>query len=287
MEQKWLDPAILGVIVGSVLSLVGNLTSQWFTLRKEEKQWDKKHTVEKEIREESKISEEIKDKISVFHNTISRLSLIVASDSSEIKLEEKEKLSLYQETFDWLALLSLHLKGDSKEVKDAKRYIELFTDNTSYADSLLNKIREVASTDCTLFPGAQAKSEKIENQNGKKVQIRIAEAARRDAIKDCFELRPDYTFECSLNDLTPFQRQKVWDLCRENSTIIPERIVLSTPAYVENIKNIKIKGPGIWEIKINPVTSTPQEIFNEWEKDFDADLLKAKEDLKKQSPLTN
>ena len=284
MEQQWLDPAILGVIVGSVLSLVGNLATQWFTLRKEEKQWDKKHAVEKEIREENKISEEIKDKISVFHNTISRLSLIVASDSAEIELQEKEKLSLYQETFDWLSLLSLHLKGDRKEVKEAKQYIELFTDRTHYADSLLNKIREVASTDRTLFPGSQAKTEKIENQNGKKVQIRVAEATRRDAIKECYELRPDFTFECNLNVLTPSQRQKVWDLCRENSTMIPERIVLSTPAYIENTKSIKIKGPGIWETKLNPVTSTPQEIFNEWEKDFDTDFLKAKEDLKSKAP---
>ena len=157
MQQNWLDPAIIGVIVGSVLSLLGNLLTQWFALKKEETQWSKKHAAEKEIREENKISEEIKDKISVFHNTISRLSLIVGNTSSEIKLEENEKLSLYRETFDWLSLLSLHLKGDRKEIQEAKQYIEYFTESTSFADSLLNKIREVASTDRTLFPSSKKK----------------------------------------------------------------------------------------------------------------------------------
>ncbi len=36
MDDINIDPTLLGVIVGSVLSLLGNFVGQWFTLKREE-----------------------------------------------------------------------------------------------------------------------------------------------------------------------------------------------------------------------------------------------------------
>ncbi len=51
-----LDSAIVGVIVGSLLSLVGNFLNHWLSMQKEEKQWLRRQKAEDErlAREEKK-----------------------------------------------------------------------------------------------------------------------------------------------------------------------------------------------------------------------------------------
>ncbi len=147
-----LDSALLGVIVGSVLSLIGNFVNQWFSMQKEEKQWvrqqeteDKKCKIDKERQEVEKIR-------SVYHNCISRLSLIEASKSEELNIPAEKLSVIHQEAFQWLALLSLH----QRDIYDEKRYnyhkhFRDFSENPdSYAEILKQKVYKLAMSDKVL-----------------------------------------------------------------------------------------------------------------------------------------
>ena len=105
-----LDSALLGVIVGSLLSLAGNFVNHWFSMRKEEKHWERQQESEDKKRKFEEIKQEKDHLRNIYHNCISRLFLIEASRLEGSKIKTDDLSSIYKEAFDWLSMLPLHHK---------------------------------------------------------------------------------------------------------------------------------------------------------------------------------
>lgn len=268
-----LDSAFLGVIVGSGLSIVVNFFSHYFTMQKEEKQWERQQASEENRRkldEEKQIKQSI---IDIYHNCISRLSFLVASENETLKISPEERLQLYKDAFHWLALLEVQKKDRNTE--DHRRFqneVRMFLDDPDvFAGNLLESVRKIAMFDHVLSPNPPT-PEKRDNNN-RRVQVDLDESFRREQAIQGKELLIQYMFDCDLKTLTPKQREKLWDAYSGNSRI-PDTIYLSVPKFNEHSKKIELKG---WKARLDPTSSSPEKIFFVGEREFETSLKSAQE----------
>lgn len=273
-----MDPTLVGVIIGSVLSLAGTFATQWLTMQKEEKHWHRQHEAEEEkrIRDEQKACRE--NLRNMYHNCIRVLSLIVTagSRSASVELTDEERSQLYQEAHKSLTSLSLHLR-DSYSSNALSNFLSEFSIFTEYGDKtdakdLRNQVIELAMNDKELFPRALLLE--TEEPADMRIQIQIDNDFRRQQFVEGVELPDSYEFSCDFSDLTTEQRQKLWDTYEK----APHNLYsLPIPRYDGNKKQIILKGGG-WAARLNPLTTDPKEILNAWEADYDKALENAQKE---------
>lgn len=264
MEWPNIDPTLLGVIVGSVLSLAGNLVGQWFSTAREEKHWKRQRSAEKEDRGESQKLEEIKRVSDIYGNCLTRLAIFNSIDNNDTKLNEDEYNSLYQETVSWVNQLKLHLRDEyCKGNSDFKKWVDHFSISpTSWADNLTKEIHKQMTSDGILFP--DAKPTKETKVNLKRIQVSISDSFRREEIIKGRELKKIYLLESDLGEFSETQRGLLWEMYFIGNQRIPEHVQLCMPIYVEMQNIVNLLGPQ-WEAEINPETNSIQEVLHEWE----------------------
>ena len=98
-----MDSTLLGVIVGSSLTLIGNFLSHLLTMQKEKKQWERQQEAEEKKRKKEDEKQVRGSIVDIYHNCISRLSLVVASKSESLEISSEEKLQLYKDTLQGIA----------------------------------------------------------------------------------------------------------------------------------------------------------------------------------------
>jgi hypothetical protein len=273
-----IEPTLLGVIIGSGLSLVGNFLTQWATIWKEERQWKRQQAAEEKKMHRLETKEKIRSIKNIYQNCISRLSLLVAIGEKQLEISNEELMKIHQEAVEWLALLSLHHRDlNSDNMPNLSREIHDFCEDASgEARFLLPQINKFAMEDKFLFPGAEIKKS---DPKVRRVQMNIDETFRRQQAIEGIELGQSHVFECNISILSNSQREKLWDMHYESRKSIPPIIHLSVPKFDERLKIIALKGPGIWTGKLNPHITPPEEIFNAWEKDYNDALTLANKNL--------
>jgi hypothetical protein len=273
--MNW-DSALIGVVIGSVLSLIGNFANHWFSMTKEEKQWKRQQEAEDKMRKYDEERQE-KEKIrNIYHNCISRLSLIEASKSDEFKIPSEKLAAIHQEAFDWLSLLALHQRDlyDETSHNFHNQFREFPRDPDYYASIILQEVYKLAMSDKILFPHVEPKKH---DPNKKRFQMDIDKEFMRQQMIEGISLKHSNMLHVDITKIKPSQRQKLWD---QNNGQIPETIYLGIPQFNEQNNQIKLKGQGIWTASINPNEVSIEEILDEWEKDFDEALKVANEKLK-------
>lgn len=281
MDVSSLDPTLLGVIVGSVLTLAGNFLAQWFALWREEKHWARQRKAEKEDSEIQDRKNEIERIQNIYANCISRLSLISSNyrkSDNESKLTEDELAKLHSESFEWISRLKLHQRdlysdASSKFHKQAEIFI---SSPDIYASGLLSEINNMFVADKLLFPGAKPVKELLGDRN---VQISIDHDYRRQQIIGGVEIPRDHIIRFNISELSGKQLEILWDVHFTSNQAIPQSFVLTVPRFIEKQKEINYKGAP-WEGKINPLISSPRQIFDSWEKDYLTELEMAEQSLK-------
>lgn len=263
------DSAIIGVIVGSVLSLIGNIVNHWFSMRKEEKQWLRQQEAEDKKRKLDEEQQEINNIRNIYHNCISRLSLIEASKSKHLDIPAENLATIHKEAFEWLSLLSLHQRDlyDEKRHNFHKRFREFSDDPQFEAPFIFQEVYKLAMSDKVLFPNVKPKKY---DPNQKRAQMNISEEFRRQQMIDSsINLPSTHMFDLDISKLSLTQREKLWDQNKKN---IPDTIYLSLPKFNEQTNQIILKGEGIWTTSLNPYVSSIDEIFNKWEENYDKAL---------------
>ncbi|MDO9263402.1 MAG: hypothetical protein Q7U02_05515, partial [Desulfosalsimonadaceae bacterium] len=168
--MNW-DSALIGVVVGSILSLIGNFTNHWFSMRKEEKQWERQQEVEDKKRNFEERKQRIENVRNIYHNCISHLSLIEASRSENLKISDEKMIVINQESFKWLSLLSLHQRDLYDENNNFHQQFKNFTGNPIlYVPIMLKEVYKLAMSDQVLFPHAKQKER---NPNLKRFYMEI------------------------------------------------------------------------------------------------------------------
>ena len=275
-----IEPTLLGVIIGSGLSLIGNFLTQWTSIWKEERQWKRQQVAKYKENDRIESKEKINSIKNIYQNCISRLSLLVAR-GKELEISNEELVKIRKEAVEWLALLALHHRDlNSGNMPNLTKEIHYFCEDANGdARFLLPKINQFAMEDKFLFPDSEIKKN---DPKIRKVQMDIDEEFRRQQAIEGTELSQNHLFECDFSILSNSQREKLWDMYYESRKSIPPMIHLSVPKYDERQKKIVLKGPGIWKGKLNPHITPPEEIFNAWEKDFNDALTQSKNSMPKQ-----
>ena len=279
-----LDPGLVGVVIGSLLSLVGNIATQWFSTRKEEKQWQREQDAEvtKQMRDDE--NQRIENIRNIYHNCIRSLSIIQASKSEGFKISDDEIARVNQEAFEWLSMLSLHhneVYGES--IFNFHTKFKNFLDRPNfYSSTLLNEVYELAMLDKTLFPQSKIKNNQFDDKKFK-LQLEINRDYIRKKMIEGVILKDSYTLDFEISQIKESHRKKIWDLYSG----IPQRIILSLPSYNKEKKMIEFRASGPWKGRVNPNEESLEEIFDEWEKDYDIALKIAKDDLEANADSTN
>jgi hypothetical protein len=270
-----IDSALVGVIIGSLLSLASNFVVQLLSIKKEERQWERQQRAEDKKRTLDEERQRIEKTRQIYHNCISRLSLIESSKSDMSELSNEKLQVLNQETIEWLSLLSLHQRDLYEENRHSLH--TLFRDFVSqpkaFAGIVLQEVYKLAMSDKVLFPNVAFKTR---DPNRKRVQLNIPQNFRREQIVSGIELKPSYMVEVDISKLKPSQREKLWD---QNNNQIPDAIHLRLPQFNERTKQIELRGQVSWEASINPNETSIEEIFDRWEQDYDEEIKLAQEKL--------
>lgn len=136
-----------------------------------------------------------------------------------------------------------------------------------------------ALEDKLFFPNIEFKKKDSTKLNKKSIGISTDPKFRKEEFIKGVEVPSNLGFDCDLKQLSDSQRQKLWDSVGENN-LRNNRISLRTPKYNNQNKQLSLDG-AYWQARINPLTSTPEEIFNAWEIDYDKALEEAQEEQEK------
>jgi hypothetical protein len=154
-----LDSALIGVVVGSILSLLGNYLTHRFSMQKEEKQWQRKQESEDKMRRYDEQRSEKERIRNIYHICISRLCFIVASIEEKIQIDHEKLSTIRKEAFDWLSMLSLHHRELYYEKShNFHKTLRNFSENPNdWAIDLLEEVYKLAMPDKTLYPELEVK----------------------------------------------------------------------------------------------------------------------------------
>ena len=272
-----MDPTLVGVIIGSVLSFLGTSIGQLLNIRRDGNQWEREQLArERElVREEERRrrveEQEAKARLrEIYQECIQALSTIVADQREQLKLSAEERSEIFRTANRWLSLLSLHRQAHYSSSNDSFfRDFDLFvSDANYYARDLRNTVMELAMTDLELFPDAILE---VERPDAKTFQMAIDDDFRKEQLLEGIELPRIHSFQCSLSSLKPSQREILWDMYFPTRGRLPERLVLYTPAYDESTKELKPQSEQ-WRGRINPLASSPEEVIDAWEADYELAL---------------
>ena len=283
LEKILLNPAaigVLGVIVGSGISLLGTILSQIILSKKEQKQWENQHNAEKELWERDEEKKEKEYLREIYQNSLRSLSLFMAQESSDEEKDNKQHLETINDIHKWSTILLLrHSSSDLGSTLDD------FTSSPSEyrAKELKNKIIDLIKNEegfflnnAKIFDKTSPKetSTKQSNPDLKYIQITIDNDYRKKQLIEGTDIPQRNTFEIKFSDMSNSQREKLTECFFQSYKTIPANFTLYTPTYNKQKKDIIYTSQN-WQAKLDPKHSTPQEILSSWESDFEKGRIEA------------
>ncbi len=281
MDDKLLDPTLIGVIIGSFLSLVGNVITQYFSNKKEAQQWERQRISSREEREEKSKSQDIEYLRELYHKCVLSLSVYLSSlQDKNHKEEGKSQSDEIKEIHYWLSLLLLRHPH-----KKLSKLIDnfLFDPDEHNAEHLRKYALDLVEQEENLSASNPIKenADKSEANEAKTrtITFRISEDYRRQQIMvSGVELPQSHFYPYELENLNTGQRERLLKIYFQSYKRIPENALLSLPIYMPDAKQIRYQGKS-WEAQTNPLTSNVNEILDQWGVDFDKYLEEAEQVL--------
>lgn len=170
---SWADSAIVGVVVGSLLSLGGNAVTHCFAMRKEKQQWLQQLEDRERERIRAEQAEYSTRLYDMYYNCTRDLALLAAIDWGQATASDSERLAIVREIHGWLTLLCLRHKDVYDDTGSAfRRALESFRRRSvgDEAAPLRDEIIALALNDEILHYYATARRKGAEgNQAGTQV----------------------------------------------------------------------------------------------------------------------
>lgn len=264
-----MDSTLVGVLIGSGLSLIGVILNQIILSWKEQKQWENQQIAEKNSwkrTEEKKEKEYLRE---IYQNSLRSLSVFIAlKESTEDDSNEQKKIELIDEIHKWSSMLLLC--HSSSMLNSA---LNSFTsDPDEYeANSVRNEIIKLSNTEESFFLNKlKTVQEKIKlptNPDLRMVQIVIDDNYRKEQIIEGVEIPQRFELQCNLTEMSNSQREKLADVFFQSNKTIPKTFRLYLPIYNEKAKQIVMTGKE-WQANLNPDIVDSKIILSSWEHDF-------------------
>lgn len=288
-----MDDTIIGVIIGSFVTLVGNFVSHWFTSRREKAQWLRQQEAEEKKwdREEKKSEKERhreeqkseKEHIRGFYqSSIQSLSALVAAEDEDakIKLTDEKRLQLVEETHKCITALILRRPDILEESSTLSHFLESFAEKPEQnARWLRNELIELAPKFRELLPKeTENVKELVKEEGSREIRLRIDDGFRRQQLVEGVELPQSFSIKSNISKLTPSQRKKLSNIYFDSYKTIPSEVQLYVPIYISHRKQINFTNKE-WQASLNPLILNSEEVFKKWELDYDMALEQAQTEL--------
>lgn len=283
LEKLLLNPAfvgVIGVVLGSGLSLFGTILSQIILSRKEQRQWENQQVAEKTAwtrNEQKKEKEYLRE---IYQNSLRSLSVFIALENQKEETKGQQKLELIDEIHKWATMLLLR----HSESKLDNALSSFTSDPDEYsAKNLREEIVELSNREEGFFiNNLNYKSEKNEtcvDPDLRLIKISIDDNFRKQQLIDGVEIAQRYEFNFKLSKMAKSQREKLAEIFFQNHKTIPSQVILYLPVHNKGVKQLNMSGKQ-WQAQLDPNTTKPESILSCWEKDFDSNYNEASQSLK-------
>ncbi|EAQ78315.1 hypothetical protein [Blastopirellula marina] len=246
-----MDNTLWGVIIGSVLSLVGNGIQQWFAAHKAAQEFDRTQTAEELAWKRNTIKEQASEIRGAYQNAIYALSMVATVKESEELNPGGSCYNFIRDAIKWISLIYIRHPGEELHfrIKEFVRWPE------SSADRLRDYVGRLAKADTDLFslpPIAMMEEPKMQNSRDKvTLEFQVAPDFRRERLIDSgVQLVSSDRFLCKLQDLTEIQRKLLVD-ASPNFPAIPSQMPLPFPTH-DTRKNVVNGRGGSWKARLDP-----------------------------------
>ena len=273
-ENSVLNPAILGlvgVLIGSALSLLGSILSQYLSNRKEAEQWAREQSAkrnERDLEREMREAEELK---SLYHQCINCLSMYLSVLQMSQKGEQGDVSLLMKDIHQWLSKLAVE-RPDDKLLEALDRF--LFDPDNYEAEALRKYILEMARNDAKQLESSYSKaSPHTEESPTREISFKIDSEFQRSLMIEGIELSNSFVLTYRPEDLLPEHRKRLLDIYFRTHRRIPDRASLMLPAH--RPKATVVVYEKTWEAKVNPLEVGVNGVLNAWAEDFDRSLQEA------------
>lgn len=281
MEEKLLDPTLIGVIIGSFLSLIGNVLTQHFSMKKEERQWERQRVSSREEREEKSKEQEVDHLRELYHNCVLSLSVYMTKVQQESNEEETAShVEEIREIHHWLSLLLLRHPH-----KKLSQLIDSFLHDPDdyYAERLRKYVLELVEHEEILdSPGRIKESlpgDKQQAEKGRTVTFKISDNFRREQMVAGVVLPQSYYLPYEFEEIKEVHRDRLLQIYFNTNKTIPQNSQLFLPVHHPGAKQIHYRGKA-WEAELNPFSSNVDEVLDLWCKAYDESLKIAEDSLK-------
>lgn len=275
-----MDSTLVGVIIGSGLTLFGSVLNQIILSRKEQKQWENQQIAETTAwtrNEQKKEKEYLRE---IYQNSLRSLSVFIALEEQQGEAIEQQKIALIDEVHKWVSMLLLRHSNSKLDTA-----LNSFTsDQDKYeADTLRKEIIKLSNKEESLFLNElndKYKESEIPIDNDIRIiKIIVNDNFRKDLLIEGVEIPQMYEFEFKLSKMSNSQREKLAEIYFESNKTIPYKFSLRIPVHNKGAKQINIQGIQ-WQAKLNPKATQPEGILSCWEKDYENGYKEAEESLK-------
>jgi|GEM_PF-6806274 len=277
MEDKLLDSTLIGVIIGSFLSFIGNVITQHYSIKKEERQWERQRISSREEREEKDRSIEIENIRELYHKCVLSLSVYITSIQNNDKDEnERFQLDEIKGIHHWLSLLLLRHPN-----KQLTQLIDSFitTPDEYDAERLRKYVLELIQYEELLdYPDLTREFSQKNKEKERTITFRINDDYRRCQMVSGIELPQSYSYRCEIKDLSSDHRDRLLKIYFTSIKTIPDSVQLYLPVCTPGAKKIVYQSKS-WEAKLNPANFNLSEVMDQWVEEFDKNLEEAEQVL--------
>jgi hypothetical protein len=181
-------------------------------------------------------------------------------------------------------MVSIHWGNTAAEAQNFFSRMNDFVRKPLYfADSMFSNVLLLMRHDKLLFPTSkdQESPKQLEpakqDKDLKEFNLRIDDTFRRQlVIEKGTEIPRTHSFEYRLSELTTSQREKLMgSFFNPSHSALPAKMTLYLPSFNKHTKQILFNDLA-WFAKLDALASTPVDIFQSWEDDFEEARAKAK-----------
>lgn len=277
-ESSVLNPAVLGlagVMMGSALSLLGSILSQYLSNRKEAQQWAREQSAkrsERDLEREAQKAEELRN---LYHQCVNCLSVYLSVLKTSPKAEPADVASLMKESHHWLSKLAVE-RPDDKLLEALDRFL---SDPDSYgAEELRKYILEMVRNDSRRSESSCSEEAPETEKNPKRTLLfKIDSEFQKSLMIQGIELSSSFILSYRPEELLPEHRRRLLDIYFRNIRRIPDNASLLLATHRARATVVAYEKP--WEAKVNPLEVGVTGVLNAWAVDFDRSLHEAQSAL--------
>lgn len=269
-----LDPGGLTAILSVTVTFIATIVAQNLTARHEMKKWQRQQDAEERRSRVDRERQERDDLRNHYQKCMSLLTVLNSNryTTSKVDLSDKEFSAIYKEVIELIALLDLHRRFIVDDHKFGAIFDAFTRDPSTNAGELRNKIHDLAITDKLLFPNAEPLETSPENHKANiliDLDFKKQQIIGGDLLNDKAEVQYDVL------EIKASQREKMLEMFKGG---IPQAHTLYIPSLRKDNKRVVLTEK-VWMAKINPNKESFQDIFDEWEKDYEKALADANQEL--------